>query len=151
MTRATRVLSVAAIVAAMGFVGVRAQQAPGGRAGGAPSPLATALWTAFDGNKDGSVTKDEMQAAFDAWYASANGSGGASITTDQLATSLNAVVPAPAPPTGAAPGGGGGRPGGAGAPGGPGGGRGGARGPFVAGATTPGLNDKCGGRSQMPT
>jgi type 1 glutamine amidotransferase len=131
------------------FAGLYAQQPPaaagqGGRGGGSPTGLA--LFTAFDANKDGSVTKDEMKASFDAWYAAADSGKTGSVTQAQLTTALNAVIPAPeAPAGGAAPGG----PGGRGA-----GGRGAARsGEEVFGptATTPGLNDPCGGRSQTPT
>jgi type 1 glutamine amidotransferase len=127
------------------FAGLHAQQPGGGRGGG--NPTATALFTAFDANKDGSVTRDEMKASFDAWYGAADSGKTGSITQAQLTTALNAVIPSPEPPAGGA------------APGAPGGGRGGAgRGAGRGGdevfgptATTPGLNDACGGRSQQPT
>src|SRR5262245_51181855 len=117
--------------------------AQGGRGGGGSATGAT-LFTAFDANKDASVTKDEMRASFDAWYAAADSGKTGSVTQEQLATALGAVVPAP--PPAAAPGG---APGGGRGAGG-GGGRGQAT-EFVAGASTPGLNDPCGGRSQKPT
>jgi type 1 glutamine amidotransferase len=103
--------------------------------------LAAPLFTAFDANKDGSVTRAELKAAFGAWYAAADSGNAGSATQAQLTTALGAVFPPPPPADPAAPGAGGG-----------GGGRGGRGfGPFVAGATTPGLNEKCGGRSQTPT
>jgi type 1 glutamine amidotransferase len=115
-------------------------QAPGAGA----NATDTALWTIFDANKDNSVMRAEMKSAFDSWYDAADTAKSGSITTEQLATALNAVLPQPA----ARAGGAGGRAGRGGA-GGARGGRGFA--PFVAGATTPGLNDPCGGRSQTPT
>ena len=125
--------------------------APGGAAaqggrGGNGNATGAALFTAFDANKDGAVTKDEMRASFDAWYAAADSAKTGSVTQEQLSTELGAVVPAPPP---AAAGGAAGAPGGGRGAGG-GGGRGRAT-EFVAGATTPGLNDPCGGRSQKPT
>jgi type 1 glutamine amidotransferase len=150
------------VIAMAVAVGVRAQQAPApggapaqapaGRAGGggrgAASDPAAVLWAAFDANpKDGFVTGAEVRAAFDAWYAAADTAKSGSVTQAQLTTALTAMFPPPAAPAGGAPGGG--APGAPGAAGGRGAGRGFA--PFVAGATTPGLNDRCGGRSQTPT
>jgi type 1 glutamine amidotransferase len=134
--------------------GVRAQQAaPAGGAPGAQGARGAGggrggnnsgalLFTAFDANKDGSVTREEMKSAFDAWYAAADSGKAGSVTQDQLATTLNAAFPAPEAPAGAP---------GAGGPGGARGVGGRAAQEFVAGATTPGLNDPCGGRSQKPT
>jgi type 1 glutamine amidotransferase len=137
-----RALIAAGAAAALFFVAAHAQQGPaagqapaGGRGG---NNLGTQLFAAFDANKDGSVTRDEMQAAFGAWYAAADSGKTGSATQAQLAMALGAAFPAPEAP---APAGGGG--------GGRGGGGRGAQ-PFVAGATTPGLNDPCGGRSQKP-
>ena len=144
-------------------VAVRAQgQAPaapgagaaGGRGAGggaaAGNNTNTMIWTALDTDKDGSVTKAEMKSAFDKWYDSADTAKAGSVTQQQLAPALNTALgyqaPAPAADAGAAAAGRG-----AGGGAGAGGGRGRAAGPFVAGATTPGLNDPCGGRSQTPT
>jgi type 1 glutamine amidotransferase len=106
-------------------------------AGPAVSPVASQLFTIFDADKDGAVTAAEVKAAFAAWYDAADQQKSGSVTQEQLSAALNAVLPAPAA---AAPGAGRGA----------GGGRGPA-GEFVAGATTPGLNEPCGGRSQQPT
>jgi type 1 glutamine amidotransferase len=125
--------------------GVSAQQAP-------PNPTIPLLWTAFDGDKDGSVTKAEMKAVFDKWYDAANTAKGTSVAQADLAGALNTALGAPTPAAApaAAPAG---APGaaGAGAGRGAGGGGRGRSGPFVAGATTPGLTAPCGGRSQTPT
>src|SRR5262249_7981690 len=86
------------------------------------------------------VTKDEMRASFDAWYAAADSGKTGSVTQEQLATALGGVVPTPPPPAGGAAGGGRGA--------GGGGGRGATE--VVAGASTPGFNDPRGGRSPKP-
>jgi type 1 glutamine amidotransferase len=128
----------AGAVAVFGLAPV-ALRAQGGRGGG-PNPLATTLFAAFDGDKDGSVTAAEVKTAFDSWYDAADAQKTGKVTQDQLSAALGPVFGPPAAPT-------------AGGPGGRGGGAGGGRGAteFVAGAPTPGLNDACGGRSQHPT
>jgi type 1 glutamine amidotransferase len=136
-----------------GALSLHAQQPPAGQApaaagGGRGAPANTTnplLWTAFDVNKDGSITKAEMKSTFDKWYDAADSAKKGSVSQEQLAAALNTSLgyQAPPPADAAAGAGGGGR--------GAGGGRGRAFGPFVAGATTQGLNDPCGGRSQKPT
>ena len=116
-----------------------AAQAPapagGGRGG---SPIGPQLFTIFDGDKDGSVTAAELKTAFVAWYDSADTQKSGSVSQEQLSAALNAALGPPAAPAPGAGGFGGGF------------GRGGQT-EFVAGATTPGLNEPCGGRSQHPT
>ncbi|HMF39053.1 MAG TPA: ThuA domain-containing protein, partial [Polyangia bacterium] len=114
-------------------------QAPGGGRGG--GGVGAQLFTLFDADKDGAVTAAEIKTAFDGWYDAADSAKSGSVTQEQLSGALNTALGPPPD----APGGG--------APGGRGPGGGGGRGPveFVAGATTPGLNDPCGGRSQHPT
>jgi type 1 glutamine amidotransferase len=109
-------------------------QAPAAPA--APNPVHTALWTAFDANTDGSITKAEMKAAFEKWYDATDTGKTGSVTTDQLGPALNAALALPPPP---APGAGGR---GAGAPGG------GGRGAGAAGAPAA---PACGGRGNLPT
>src|SRR5689334_6249113 len=118
--------------------GAPPQAAGGGR--GAASPLPGQLFAIFDADKDGAVSASEVKTAFDAWYDAADKQKSGSVNQDQLSAALNAALgsePVAAP----------------GAPGAAGrgaGGRGPAA-PFVAGASTPGLSDACGGRSQQPT
>ncbi len=129
----------AGAVALMGIVAIQAQ-APGGGRGGAAGGLGPELWTMFDANKDGSVTAAEIKTTFDVWYDAADTQKSGSVNQDQLSAALNAALGPPPPP--------------AGAPAAPGRGGAGGRGPaaeFVAGASTPGLSDACGGRSQQPT
>jgi type 1 glutamine amidotransferase len=118
----------------------------GGRGRGSAGPQ---LFTAFDANKDGSVTAAELATTFDGWYTSAAKGGAGSISEEQLAGAIDAQLGVPA----AAPAGGGrggfagrGRAGRAGRAGGDG-----APPAIVWGGPTPGLNEPCGGRSQTPT
>jgi type 1 glutamine amidotransferase len=66
--------------------------ARGGRGGGGVGP---ALFTLADTNKDGSLTRAELVAAFDKWYSDADGAKAGSITSEQLTSALNAAFPAP--------------------------------------------------------
>ncbi len=104
--------------------GAAPQPGVGGGRGGSENHAA--LWTAFDADKDNSVTRAEMKSAFDKWYDAADTAKSGSISTDQLATALSTVLPQPAPPAAPAAGGAGR---GAGAPAGP----------------------ACGGRGNLPT
>ena len=136
----------AAAAIAIAPIAIKAQapagaQAPGGGGRGGGGGVGPQLFTMFDADKDGAVTAAEIKTAFDAWYDAADAQKSGSVSQEQLSVALNAALGTPPP-----------APGGAAAPAGRAGG-GGGRGPteFVAGATTPGLNDACGGRSQQPT
>lgn len=96
-------------------------QAPAGA--GAPNATNAALWTAFDADTDGGVTRAEMKAAFGRWFDAADTGKTGRVTIDQLGPSLNAALAlqAPAPMGGPA----------AGAPAAP--------------------ADPCGGRANLPT
>ena len=105
----------------------QAPQAPAGAGGTGGNATTTALWTALDGDKDGSVTRAEMKGAFEKWYDATDTAKSGSVTPDQLGPALTTALGLPAP---AAPGAGGGRAGGApGAPAAP----------------------ACGGRGNLPT
>ena len=79
-----------------------AGQAPaGGRgAGGRGGGVAPALFTLTDINKDGAVTRGELMATLEKWYADTDTAKSGSITSEQLAATLNAAFPAPAPGAG---------------------------------------------------
>ncbi|MEO7275055.1 MAG: ThuA domain-containing protein [Vicinamibacterales bacterium] len=79
------------------------QAGTGGAAG--PNPVHEALWTALDADKDSSVTKTEMKAAFGRWYDAADTAKGGSVSTEQLSTVLNGFLPAPTPGAGRGAGG----------------------------------------------
>lgn len=118
-TLAGTVSAAVLLTALLGHAQAPPQGAP--QAGGGTGP---ALWTAFDADKDNSVTRAEMKSAFDKWYDTADAAKGGSITTDQLAVVLTETLPPPP----AAPAGGG-------------------RGRGAAAAAGP----ACGGRGNLPT
>jgi type 1 glutamine amidotransferase len=85
-------------------VSVVSAQAPGGSGarggrggGGGRGGFAPALFTALDANKDGSLTRDEMKAKFDAWFTSWDAAKAGSVTEAQMAAGLEVVFPTPAP------------------------------------------------------
>ena len=61
----------------------------GGRGGGVAGPLFTAL----DTDKDGSLTRPEIKAAFDAWFTNADTAKSGNVSQDQLTKGLTAVFP----------------------------------------------------------
>ena len=73
--------------------------APAGRGGGGRGGVAGPLFTALDTNKDGSLTRDEMKAAFDKWFADADSAHSGAVTQEQLVAALNTAMP-PAIPAG---------------------------------------------------
>jgi type 1 glutamine amidotransferase len=83
------------------LTGTNAQQPPpgaqaGGRGGGGGrGGAAPGLFTATDANKDGSVTRDEMKAAFDRWFTEWDAAKTGSLTQEQMVTGLNSVLPQP--------------------------------------------------------
>jgi type 1 glutamine amidotransferase len=64
-----------------------AQEPGGGR-------TARALFDAMDANRDGTLTRSEMESAFDSWFTTWGGGSG-TLTPDQIATGLSKVLPAP--------------------------------------------------------
>ena len=104
----------------------QAPQAPAAGGGRGGNDNSAALWTAFDADKDGSVTRAEMKSAFENWYDATDTAKGGSVTTDQLGPALNTALGLPAP----APGAGGGR---------------------AAGAPAASAAPTCGGRGNLPT
>jgi type 1 glutamine amidotransferase len=97
-----------------------------------PDPTNAALFTAIDADKDNSVTRTEMKAAFGRWYDAADSAKTGKVSLDQLGPSLNTTLGLQPPPPAAAPAAGGaGRAGGA-----------------APAAPVPGA---CGGRANLPT
>jgi type 1 glutamine amidotransferase len=103
---------LAAGIVILGCVVVRAQ-APAPKLGtstGISGLIASGLvFNAADANKDGVVTRDELEAAVAKWFASADTTNTGSVTRDQLAPALTAALPVQslaammAPPRGGQP------------------------------------------------
>ncbi len=97
-----------AVLASIVLIGAvergEAQQAPpgqapgGGRRGGGRGGVAIALFAALDANQDGSLTRDELKASFDKWFAGGDTNKTGALTQQQLVAALNTVMPQPAPP-----------------------------------------------------
>ena len=108
---ATLSIGVCAVALCAGaLLSLEAQQAPAGPQGqagrgGGRGGAAAGVFTAVDLNKDGSVTRDELKAAFAKWLSDGDAAKTGSVTQDQLVAALNAALPQPAAPAG----GGGGR------------------------------------------
>src|ERR1700761_8042856 len=87
-TRATEVRRISAGgVLALAVVALWAQGQDSGR-------TARALFDAMDANRDGTLTRSEMESAFDSWFAAWAG-GSETLTQNQIAIGLNKVLPAP--------------------------------------------------------
>jgi outer membrane protein assembly factor BamB len=77
--------------AMQGIPGVPKDYSPG-------RELAPHLFTAIDGDRDGSVTREEFKKAFGAWYANWGGGKDEPLDLNQVVDGLRAMVPAaPAP------------------------------------------------------
>ncbi len=89
---------VCAAVLAVSTIGIVLAQAPGGSGGrgggggGRGGGIGGAVFTAVDKDQDGSVTRAEMKAAFDAWYASADSAKAGSVKRSDLASALTPVI-----------------------------------------------------------
>ena len=111
-TRSQRsALAAISVLALLSGLGLGAQQsAPpagaaaqaGGRAGGRGGTGAT-LFTAVDTDKDGALTRSEMQAAFSDWFAKWDTARTGALAEAEIASGLAAVFPAPAARGGGAP------------------------------------------------
>jgi type 1 glutamine amidotransferase len=82
------------------LVALQAQQPQGqpGRAGqgGGRGGAAASLFPLLDMNQDGSLTRDELKAAFAKWLADGDTGKTGAITAEQLGSVLNAAMPQPA-------------------------------------------------------
>jgi type 1 glutamine amidotransferase len=70
-------------------------RATGGR-GSAGGGVVSSLFTLIDVNKDDAVTRDEIRAAFDAWYSLWDTPKANALTQEQVFLGLSAALPAPA-------------------------------------------------------
>jgi len=71
-----------------GAPGAPARGGGGGRGGG----IGAAVFTALDTNQDGSVTRAEVKAAFDAWYTAADSAKKPSVNRSDLIAAVTPVI-----------------------------------------------------------
>src|SRR5690349_25140492 len=81
---------------------MQAQQPAAAGRGGGRGGTAVNVFNAADTDKDGSISRDELRAAFTRWLADADTAKSGAITQEQLATALNAAFPQPVFPAGGA-------------------------------------------------
>lgn len=89
------VVWASAVVLTFGTIALVKAQAPAGRAGAAGGPvgiLGQIVFAVADANKDGSLSHDELAAAFSKWFAGADTGKTGSVTQAQLATAVNATL-----------------------------------------------------------
>jgi len=96
---------IAAALSAGAIYTLQAQQGPGGRGGGRGGGSGAGVFTAVDANKDGSVTREELKAAFAKWLSDGDKTNAGAVMQDQLAAAVTAAMPQAAPPAGGAGGG----------------------------------------------
>jgi spore coat protein H len=71
---------------------------PGGPAGFGPAMMLQPVFTrALDADKDGSISRDEFQRGFEAWFTAWNADNGGILTAEQLRAGINKDLAMPAP------------------------------------------------------
>lgn len=65
----------------------------GGMRGGGVSSMGPGLFSAVDGDKDGSLTRAELKATFEKWFASFDAAKSGSLDNDSLYAGLRDVIP----------------------------------------------------------
>jgi type 1 glutamine amidotransferase len=96
-SKTTLSIGICAVLGAGALLTLEAQQGAPGRGGGRGGAGAGAgVFTIVDADKDGSITREELKAAFAKWAA------GGSVTQEQLGAAINAGMPQPTPPPAAA-------------------------------------------------
>jgi type 1 glutamine amidotransferase len=78
----------AALLVATGIASLRAQGPGGGR-------TAEALFDALDPDKDGTLTKPELESGFNSWFTAWNSNQSGTLTQPQILTGLSQVLPPP--------------------------------------------------------
>ncbi len=117
LTKNRILISAAAVTMLAATIGMMSAQPPaggpggsgrggrgGGFGGGGRGGVAPALFTALDTDKDGTLTRAEMKAAFDAWFTNWDTAKAGTVSRDQLLAGLTVVFPAPPPAPPPAPG-----------------------------------------------
>src|ERR1700749_115063 len=80
----------AAVLVATGIASLRAQGPGGGR-------NAEALFDALDPDKDGTLTKAELESGFNSWFTAWNSNQSGTLTQPQILAGLSNVLPPPPP------------------------------------------------------
>jgi type 1 glutamine amidotransferase len=92
-TRSIRTIYIftgAAVLLATGIASLRAQGQDGGR-------VAQALFAALDSDKDGTLTRPEMESGFNSWFTAWDGTHSGTLTQPQIADGIGKLLPAPPP------------------------------------------------------
>jgi type 1 glutamine amidotransferase len=84
----TSIWAGAAVLLATGIVTLRAQ-GPGG------ARTAEALFTALDPDKDGTLTKPELESGFNSWFTAWDTTQSGTLTQPQILAGITKVLPAP--------------------------------------------------------
>src|SRR5689334_3274590 len=100
--KATLAIAACAALCAGLWTTMQAQQPAAAGRGGGRGGTAVNVFNAADTDKDGSISRDELRAAFTRWLADADTAKSGAITQEQLATALNAAFPQPVFPAGGA-------------------------------------------------
>ena len=81
----------AAVLVATGIASLRAQGPGGARA-------AQAIFDALDTDKDGTLTKPELESGFNSWFTAWDSNQSGTLTQPQILAGIGKVLPAPAAP-----------------------------------------------------
>lgn len=93
-----RKLTIVAVGIAGLFTFIAGAQPPAGgqgRGGGGRGAMFAPAFTAFDMDKDGMVTREEMKSVFDSWFTSWDTAKSGALTQKQIKPGLSSVFPAP--------------------------------------------------------
>ena len=78
----------AAVLVATGIVSLRAQGPGGGR-------TAEALFDSLDPDKDGTLTRPELESGFNSWFTAWNSNQSGTLTQPQILAGISEVLPPP--------------------------------------------------------
>jgi type 1 glutamine amidotransferase len=85
---ATTYISTGAVLLAFCITGLRAQGPGGGK-------TAHALFTALDADKDGTLTRPEMESGFNSWFTAWDNAQSGNLTQSQIVAGISKLLPAP--------------------------------------------------------
>ena len=84
----TSICAGATVLLAIGIAGLRAQGPGGGR-------TAQALFDGLDTDKDGTLTRPELESGFNAWFTAWDNSHSATLSQPQIVAGISKLLPAP--------------------------------------------------------